>query len=124
MIMRPDDNCRKTRRIAIQVPVTIKVRDASDVEQIHDGCVIDASKCGLKVRVKRFFPRQAVLILSLPFPTRFREYNPLDGEYHTYARIVYSKKFAPDDFEIGVKLLHTGLPVNLRPFSSDESSDR
>jgi hypothetical protein len=120
MIMRPDDNCRKTRRIAIQTPVTIKVRDANDVEQIHYGHVIDASKCGLKIRVKRFFPRQTVLFLSIPFPTRFREFNPLNGEYHTYAMIVHSKKFALDDFEIGVKLLHNKLPENLKPFRCDD----
>lgn len=100
--------------------MTIKIRAANDVQQTHYGSVIDASKCGLKIRVKRFFPRQAVLILSLPFPTRFREYDPLNGEYHTYARIIYSKKFAPDDFEIGVKLLSNNLPVNLNPFSLEE----
>lgn len=117
--MQPDSDCRKNRRIAIQVPVTIKVRDANDVEQTHEGCVIDASRCGLKIRVKRFFPRQAILLLALPFPTRFREYNLFSGEYHTYAFVVYSKKFAPADFEIGVSLLHNHLPVNFKPFTSD-----
>ena len=115
--MRPDSNQRKAQRIRFPVPVTIQVRDANAVEQTYEGRVVDASSSGMKIRVKKFFARQTVLLLALPLPARFREYSLASETYHTYATIVHSKKYAPDDFEIGVKLLHNKPPANFKPFT-------
>ena len=115
--MQPDRNLRKSRRVRFQVPVTIKVRDANDVEQLYEGRVVDASSTGMKIRVKRFIRRQTVLFLTLPFPTRFRACSLMSETYHAYAIVVHSKKFAADDFEIGVKLLPNKPSANFKPFT-------
>lgn len=115
--MQPDRNLRKSHRVSFPVPVTIRIRETNAIEQTYEGRVVDASSCGMKIRVKRFFPRRTVLFLALPLPLRFREHSLTSEIYYTYATIVHSKKFAADDFEIGVKLLHNKPPDNLKPFA-------
>ena len=65
--MRPDSNQRKARRIRFPVPVTIQVRDANAVEQVYEGRVVDASSCGMKIRVKKFFARLHLLVFKWQF---------------------------------------------------------
>lgn len=109
---------RKGERVAWTVPTAIKIRDDENVEQTHQGEVIDASKYGLKIKVDRFYRRQTVLLLTLCFPLKFRAYSFASEYYRTYATVVYSKKYGPEDFEIGVRLLHDQIPLDFEPFGA------
>src|ERR1044071_2532610 len=109
-IMHWDRYRRKKDRIPLSLPVTIRFRDADRHEQTCRGQVVDASKSGLRIKVDRFFRREAVLYLTLHFPERLRANQVGTENYHTYAVVAHWKKYSAEDFEIGVKLLHDKIP--------------
>jgi hypothetical protein len=114
--MHLDNYCRKSDRVDLALSVTICTRDAAGNEHTYQGQVIDASKCGLRIRINCFIRREAILFLTLPFPSRLRAYDFLADLYHTYGVVVHSKRFGPEDFELGVRLLHNNIPAHVEPF--------
>jgi hypothetical protein len=115
--MRTSTNQRKAIRVNLRVPVTIKIREGDGKETLYQGQVIDASKYGLKIKTSKFFQKETVILLTLAFPYRFREYDFFSDRYHTYAAVVHTKRFGTNDFEMGVRLLHNQVPSGFEPFS-------
>jgi hypothetical protein len=118
--MHLDNYCRKEDRLPLSITVSIRVRDAAQNEYTYRGEVIDASKCGMRIKVDRFFRRESVVFLTMHFPNRLREYDWLTDVYNAYAVVVHSKKFGPEDFEIGVRLMHDKIPAHTAPFIVEE----
>lgn len=109
---------RKRNRIPLSLPVTIRFRDADDDEQLCRGEVVDASKCGLRIKVDRYFKREATVFLTLHFPERLRAHERGSENYPVDAVVVHTKKYGPDDFEIGVKFLPDKMPGNASPLNT------
>lgn len=110
--MLSDRNCRKVNRQPLSIPVAIHVCDAGDNEYTCQGQVVDASKRGMRIKVDRFFRRESIVLLKLRYPFRLRSYDWFSDYYQAYAIVVHMKKFGPEDFEIGVRLLHDKIPAN------------
>src|ERR1700754_3433627 len=102
---------RKKDRILLSLPVSVYFRDADHHEHLCHGQVVDASNAGLRIKVDRYFKRDAFLFLTLHFPERLRIYQRGSENYHTYAVVAHMKKYGPDDFEIGVNFLRDKIPA-------------
>jgi hypothetical protein len=78
---------RRTRRVPIRLPVRVKGRDPDGTEWEEMTNCDNASAGGVAVALRRPVRIGQVLHLSLPLPTRFRQYDIVEPSYHVYALV-------------------------------------
>lgn len=120
---------RRHERLSLRLPVRVKARcpDGSVVDELA-GCE-DASSGGLSLLLRYPVRQGQLLHLSLPLPSRFRQYDLTDHSYRVYALVRSVVRNGEDGARVG--LLFYGktppqgeglLPAGLFFMPGDEGS--
>jgi hypothetical protein len=78
---------RKTRRVAMKVPVRVQGRDPNGTTWEAMTTCEDVSAGGLALTLERSVRVGQVLHLALPLPARFRQYDLTDPSYRVYGLV-------------------------------------
>jgi hypothetical protein len=78
---------RKTKRVPMKLPVRVQGRDTDGTTWEEISSCEDASAGGVGFVLKRQVVLGQVLHLSLPLPTRFRQYDLTDPSYRVYSLV-------------------------------------
>jgi hypothetical protein len=94
-------NRRKRARMPMRLPVRVRGRlpDGSVFEEFAN-CV-DASEGGVSVSLRHPVRRGQLLHLSLPLPTRFRQYDLTDHSYRVYGLVRYVVETGDEGARVG-----------------------
>jgi hypothetical protein len=86
---------RKQRRVTMKLPVRVQGREPDGTAWQEISACEDASAGGVSLKLARPVVLGQVLHLSLPLPSRFRQYDLTDPSYRVYA-LVRNVRPAPD----------------------------
>jgi len=96
---------RKQRRVPMRLPVRVQGRDADGTTWEEMTTCEDASAGGVGLQVKRKVVLGQVLHLSLPLPSRFRQFDLTDPSYRVYTLVRNVRPTPGGGVRIGVLFL-------------------
>jgi hypothetical protein len=96
---------RKQRRVPMRLPVRVQGRDADGTTWEEMATCEDASAGGVGIVIQRQVTLGQVLHLSLPLPTRLRQYDLTDASYRIYTLVRNVRPGKGGGFRIGVLFL-------------------
>lgn len=101
---QPETERRRQRRVPLKVPVRVRGRDADGAGWEEMSTCEDASIGGVALLVAHPVRPGQVLHLSVPLPSRFRQYDINDSSYRTYALVRHARPLA-SSARVGVLFL-------------------
>lgn len=90
----PETERRRQRRVPLRLPVRIQGRDADGTAWEEMSTCEDASSGGVALLVAHPVRPGQILLLSVPLPRRFRQYDVNDSSYRTYALVRHARPSA------------------------------
>jgi hypothetical protein len=78
---------RQTARMNLSMPVRVQGHDTAGVGWEEMASVRDASPSGVALALRHAITRGQVLLLTLPLPKRFRQYDLADASYRIYGLV-------------------------------------
>jgi hypothetical protein len=101
---QPEAERRRQRRVPLKLPVRVQGRDADGAGWEEMSTCEDASMGGVALLVAHPVRPGQVLHLSVPLPSRFRQYDVNDSSYRTYALVRHTRP-AAETLRVGVLFL-------------------
>lgn len=96
-------------RMSIHLPVRVRGRDLSGGNWEEVSASVDASVSGLAILVEHAVQTGQVLQLSVPLPSRLRQYDLEDASYHVYGLVRRAEPFG-SRARVGVLFIGPTLP--------------
>jgi len=110
---------RRERRIPLKLPVRVHGRDADGTTWEEMSNCEDASAGGAGFVLKRAVTLGQVLHLSLPLPSRFRQYDLIDASYRVYSLVRNVRPAPGGNVRIGVVFLGRHPPRGAQSLTGD-----
>ena len=109
---------RRRNRLSIKVPVQVRGREPSGATWEEVAASLDASEGGLALVMSRPVRTGQVLHLSVPLPSRFRQYDHSASFYRVYGLVRDSRPLEARS-RIGVMFLGQNPPRGSEPLPSE-----
>jgi hypothetical protein len=109
---------RRRNRLAIQVPVRVRGREAGGTAWEEVAASLDASEGGLAILMAHPVRTGQVLHLSVPLPSRYRQYDLTASSYRIYG-LVRSSRLQEARARVGVMFLGAQPPRGSDPLPAE-----
>jgi len=101
---------RKQRRVPMKFPVRVQGREADGTSWEEMSSCEDASAGGVGVHLSRTVVVGQVLHLSMPLPTKFRQYDLTDASYRVYTLVRNVRRAPGGGVRVGLLFLGKHAP--------------
>lgn len=109
---------RRRHRLAIQVPVRVRGREATGTAWEEVAACLDASEGGLAILMSHPVRTGQVLHLSVPLPSRYRQYDLSESSYRIYG-LVRNSRAQEARSRVGVMFLGPNPPRGSDPLPAE-----
>lgn len=114
--MAQERNWKRIReRLALQLPVRVRVRETLDFEWTEVTRLLNVTPFGAGFTLKRPTERGRLLHMTIPMPRQLRVFDHVEDQYRIWAIVRYLKSKATDKeaaFEVGVAFIGKRPPAS------------